>query len=75
MLKSSCIRSMACFFLRIELPWLSEPRLQWKQRFIATNMLDDICTCETGIISDGRTDGYTNRCLDNYPRHSSGAGL
>ena len=43
-------------FLRIEILWLGDPRLQRKQRVGATDMLDGICPSETGILSDGRTD-------------------
>ena len=39
-------------------------------------MLDDICTSETGIISDGRTDGQTHgKTLGSIiPRHKHVAG-
>ena len=42
-------------FIRIELLWVGDPRLQRKQRFGGTERLDGICISETGIIR--RTDG------------------
>ena len=35
---------------------LIKSNIQRKRRFNATDMLDGICTCETGIIFDNRTD-------------------
>ena len=64
MLKSSCIRSMTCY-LRIELLCLGDPRLQRKQRFSVTDMVDGICTSETGIIFDRGTNGHTERRQEN----------
>ena len=48
-------------FIRIELLWVGAPRLQREQRFSVTDRLDGICISETGIISNGRMDGPTNR--------------
>ena len=52
----------------MELPWLSNPGLQRKQRFSATDMLDSTCTSET---TDRRTD--TRIDVENItPRHVAG---
>ena len=57
MLGSSCIGRITCFFfLRIDLLWLGDLRLQRKQRFSAKDILDGICISTTGIISDVRLD-------------------
>ena len=39
---------------------LGNLRLQRKQRFSGTDMLEGICSSETGIIFDGRADGRTH---------------
>ena len=64
MLKSSCIRSM----FSSEESYTGLVILDYreiKQRFSATDMLDDNCTSETGIMFDGRTNGHTDRRWEN----------
>ena len=56
MLVSSCIGRITCFFLRIDLLWLGDLRLQRKQIFSAKDILDGICISTSGIISDVRLD-------------------
>ena len=45
--------------------WSGDPSLQRKQRFDASDLLDGVCTSETGIISDGRTGGNTDIRWEN----------
>ena len=68
MLKSSCIQSMACFSQnRATLAGMVILDYRESKRGSATYILDGICTSETGIISNGRTDtrkdSVGNKCF------------